>query len=120
MPFIKVKTSCPITKEQESELKARLGKAIELIPGKSEAYLLQEFEDSCRLWLSGHNEEPIAYIEAAIFGCESHHGHSFFTSEVTKIFREVLDIRQDHIYIKYEDIIAWGVQGILIDRNQQW
>lgn len=46
MPFIKVKTSCPITKEQESELKARLGKAIELIPGKSEAYLLLEFEDS--------------------------------------------------------------------------
>ena len=24
----------------------------------------------------------------------------------------------DYIYIKYEDIIAWGVQGTYIDRNQ--
>lgn len=36
MPFIKVKTSCPISKEQEITLKRRMGKAIELVPGKSE------------------------------------------------------------------------------------
>ena len=49
--------------------------------------LLLEFEDNCRLWLRGKNDEPIAYLEAAI-------------------------------YIKYEDITAWGVQGLYIDRNQ--
>ena len=30
-----------------------IGKAIELVPGKSEEYLLLEFEDNCRLWLRG-------------------------------------------------------------------
>ena len=37
MPFIDVKVSCPLERAQELSLKAELGKAIALIPGKSEA-----------------------------------------------------------------------------------
>lgn len=47
MPFIKVKVSNEISQAQEISLKQRLGEAIELIPGKSEEYLLLEFEDHC-------------------------------------------------------------------------
>ena len=118
MPFIKAKVSCPISPEQEYELKAGMGKAIELVPGKSEEYLILEFEDNCRLWLRGKNDETIAYIEAAIFGNEPHYGYDAFTAEVTNLFSTVLNIRPDHIYVKYEDIIAWGAQGMYIDRNQ--
>ncbi len=38
MPFIKSKVSCKVSLEKESELKVRLGQAIEIIPGKSEQY----------------------------------------------------------------------------------
>lgn len=118
MPFIKAKVSCPISAQQETELKAGMGKAISLVPGKSEDYLLLEFEDSCRLWLRGRNDEPIDYIEAAIFGNEPHYGYDAFTAEVTRLFAKVLGISPANIYIKYEDITAWGVQGMYIDRNQ--
>ncbi len=117
MPFIKCKVSCAMTNEQELALKRRFGKAIELIPGKSEAYLLLEFEENCRLWLRGEQDAPIAYIEAAIFGSESHFGYDAFTAEVTKAFTEVLGIQPDRVYIKYEDITAWGVSGRYIDRR---
>ena len=40
-----------------------MGKVIELVPGKSEEYLLLEFEDNCRLWLRGKNDEPPNYEE---------------------------------------------------------
>lgn len=63
-----------------------MGKAIGMVPGKSEAYLLLEFEDNSRLWLRGDDSAPTAYIEAAIFGNESHAGYREFTSEVTKMF----------------------------------
>ena len=66
MPFITVRVSTTISKEQETELKTKMGQAIELVPGKSEEYLLLEFEDNCRLWLRGRNDEPIVYIEAAV------------------------------------------------------
>ena len=39
---------CPVTHQQEQELKARLGRAIKMIPGKS-----LEFEDNCRLCIAG-------------------------------------------------------------------
>lgn len=117
MPFIKSKVSCVISEQQEKKLKMRMGKAIELVPGKTEEYLLLEFEDNSRLWLRGSNEEPIAYIEAAIFGNEPHYGYDTLTAEITKAFNEVLGIASDKIYIKYEDITAWGVGGMYIDRR---
>lgn len=68
MPFIISRTNCPIGREQEVQLKTRLGKAIELVPGKSEEYLMLGFEDNCRLWLRGDDSRPMVYIEAAIWG----------------------------------------------------
>lgn len=117
MPFIKAKVSCPITKEQEVDIKKRFGKAIELVPGKSEEYLLLEFEDNCRLWLRGEQNQPIVYIEAAIFGNEGHYGYDAFTTEVTKALSDILKIQPDRVYIKYEDITGWGVSGRYIDRG---
>lgn len=117
MPFIKIKTSCEIAPEQEKEIKKEMGKAIELVPGKSEEYLLLEFESGSHLWLRGDNKQPIVYIEAAIFGNESHYGYDDFTREVTLIIMKVLGIEADRIYIKYEDIGVWGVGGICIDRR---
>ncbi len=117
MPFIKCKVSCEMTTEQEFELKRRFGKAIEFIPGKSEEYLLLEFEDNSRLWLRGEQGAPIAYIEAAIFGNERHFEYDAFTAEITKAFTEVLGIAPDRVYIKYEDMTAGGVSGQYIDRR---
>lgn len=118
MPFIKSKVSVPLSKEQEKEIKTKMGKAIELVPGKSEHYLLLEFEDNCRLWLRGKKDDPIVYIEAALFGNEPHYGYDSFTAELTSIFSEALQTMPDNIYVKFEDITAWGVGGMYIDRNQ--
>lgn len=117
MPFIIARVSTNVTKEQETELKSRLGRAIELVPGKSEEYLLLGFEDNYHLYLRGDNSEPTAYIEASIFGNEGHFGYKEFTGEVTRIFNNVLGIAPDRIYIKFSDITAWGVSGVYIDRR---
>ncbi|HAQ64031.1 MAG TPA: hypothetical protein DCR23_06175 [Ruminococcaceae bacterium] len=117
MPFIISRVNIPVSEEQEKKLKTRLGRAIELVPGKSEEYLLLGFKDNCRLWLRGNSNAPIAYIEASIFGNESHAGYDKFTLAVTQIFNEILHIPPENIYIKYDDIKAWGVQGMYIDRS---
>ena len=117
MPFIISRLNVPVSEAQERELKARMGKAISLVPGKSEEYLLLGFEDNCRLWLRGDNSEPIAYIEADIFGNETHAGYDAFTKEITKAFFEILNIPPENIYIKYDDIKAWSVNGMYIDRR---
>ena len=57
----------------------------------------------------------MAYIIAAIFGNEEHLGYPEFTAEVTHAFGDVLGIRPENVYIKYEDIAAWGVGGQYVD-----
>lgn len=118
MPFILSHISKSVSKEQETRLKSGLGRAISLVPGKSEQYLLCGFEDNAHLYLRGDDSEPAAYIEAAIFGNESHAGYDEFTAEVCRLYNEVLDIAPDHIYIRYSDIPDWGVAGINFDRNR--
>ena len=118
MPFLISRVNRPINREQEVSLKTRLGRAIKLVPGKSEEYLLLGFEDNCRLWLRGDDSEPIAYIEANIFGNEGHFGNDAFTSEVTMMFHEVLGIAPENVYINYADIPDWGAGGVNFDRAQ--
>ena len=75
MPFIIARVNVPVSKEQETEIKNRMGRAIELVPGKSEQYLLLAFEPESHLWLRGDDSQPMAYIDAAIFGNEGHYGY---------------------------------------------
>ena len=117
MPFILSKVSTSLTEAQEKEIKTRLGKAISLIPGKSEAYLLCGFEDNYHLYLRGENDAPIAYITVSIFANERHIGNAALFAAITETFREVLGIAPDRIYIKYDDISVWGVCGQAIDRG---
>jgi phenylpyruvate tautomerase PptA (4-oxalocrotonate tautomerase family) len=118
MPFITTRTNRSISREQEQQLKSHLGRAIELVPGKSEQYLMLCFESDSHLWLRGDDSQSIVYIEAAIWGNEAHLGYDKFTAEVTRIFNEVLGIRPDCIYIRYSDIPDWGVAGMNFDRNK--
>ena len=116
MPFIMSKVSVPVGAAQEVQLKSRLGKAIELLPGLSEKYLLAGFESNYRLYLRG-NSEPVAYIEASLFGNEQHIGYENFSATVTKIFVDVLNIPPQNVYIKFSDIAAWSVGGMYFDRS---
>ena len=65
MPFITCKVNRPVSREQEVELKARMGKAIELVPDKSEQYLLLAFEPDTHLWLRGDDSQPISQLTTA-------------------------------------------------------
>lgn len=114
MPFLMAKINVSIDSEQEIALKSWLGKAIELIPGLSEKFLLAGIEN-CKIYLRGNNE-PVAYVEIGIFGNDNHLGYENFSLAVTKIFVDVLKIPPLNVYIKFSDIAAWSVGGNFFDR----
>lgn len=112
------RTNVSINKEQELALKQRLGLAIANVPGKSEDVLMVGFDDEFPLYLRGDGSQPSAYIEVSIFGTEHHQGYEGLNRDITQAFYDVLKINPNHLYIKYDDITAWGVQGQYIDRRQ--
>ena len=116
MPFLMAKVSVPISAAQEISLKSRLGRAIELIAGLSERYLLAGVEGNCRMYLRGE-AQPTAYVEVSVFGNEAHVGCEEFAAAVTKIFGDVLNIPPQNVYVKFSDIAAWSVGENFFDRR---
>lgn len=111
MPFINSKVSVKISKEEETIIKTKLGKAIELIPGKSESYLMIGFEDEYSLYFKGEASERIAFVEVKLFGSANKAAYDKLTSAICDIFNEVLSIPKDKIYVKYEEVSTWGWNG---------
>ncbi len=111
MPFINSKVNVALSEEEKEILKDKLGQAISLIPGKSESWLMVGFEDNYSLYFKGKNNTKIAFIEVKIFGRASDRDLDHLTAEISRIFKEVLGISQDKIYIKYEEVEHWGWNG---------
>lgn len=108
MPYIETKVNVKITKEQEENLKERLGKLIEIFPGKSEKWLMLNFEDECRLYMSGNGDLPTAYVEVKIFGTPEAKAAEKMTHEICLLLEDVLGIDPSRTYVKYEDCNMWG------------
>lgn len=110
MPFINTKVTREITKEKEAVLKAELGKAITLI-GKGETYLMLGFEDNCRLWLGGKNDEDMAFVEVSLLGHTTKENAGKLTEAICEIFSRELGISGDKVYVKYSETDLWGWDG---------
>jgi len=111
MPFIGSKVSVKISKEKEEIIKKKLGEAIELIPGKSETFLMIGFEDEYSLYFGGEKLEKGAFIEVKIFGKASKDAYAKLTAAICNIYEEELEIPQNKIYVKYEEVDNWGWNG---------
>lgn len=111
MPFINSKISMKITKEQEIEIKDRLGQAIALIPGKSESWLMVGFEDQYKLYFKGREFDKLVMAEVKIFGNASKSALNSLTVEICNIYNEILGVPKDKIYVTYELLENWGYNG---------
>ena len=111
MPFIDTKTNLRLTPEKEEILKARLGKAIEVFPGKNEYWLMLSFTDSSRMWFRGYSNFPMAMVEIKLFGSADDETCNRMTAEVCRIFHEELKINPEHIYVNYSFHNEWGWNG---------
>lgn len=111
MPFINTKTNVTITPEKETALKTELGQAISVIRGKSESWLMLNFEDNCRLYFRGDGDTPCAFIEVKIYGAASPEEYDELTGRITRIVSSELNISPSRIYVKYEEVEYWGYNG---------
>ena len=111
MPFVNAKVSVKTTLKQRQTIKERLGKAISILPGKSEPWLMVDLEDDQTMYFRGDNKEPIAFISVNMYGEPAPEAFENMTAELTDIFGEVLGVAADHMYIKYDSSLYWGWNG---------
>lgn len=111
MPFISSKVNISMTEEQKETIKQKLGENISIIPGKTEDWLMIEFADDCDLYFGGDKKSPAAFIEVKIFGEIRDMVAGKMTEIICGIYEKELQIKQNRIYVKYEEVRKWGWNG---------
>lgn len=111
MPYIKTTVSTAISPAAQEALKAKLGEAIALIPGKTEDWLMLAFEDNARMYFRGDNGADYAMVQVSLFGSTSDAAYDRLTAAISEIVNEVLGIDRANIYITYAPFEHWGWNG---------
>lgn len=111
MPFIHTRVNRPIAKEQEAALAKAFGEAISLLPGKSEQWLMLQFEENCRLWFRGQNEQAQAFVQVQTFGKNNPSACDALTDRICSLLEEHLHISPENIYVRYDETTLWGWNG---------
>ena len=112
MPFIETKTTVKLTNQMEEKLKEAYGKDIEIIPGKSENWLMLNFVGGCHMAFRGDASQPCAILDVSMLGSASRQTYDKLTAKLCSDVSEILGIPSDRIYIKYSEHSVWGYDGI--------
>ncbi len=111
MPFIELNTNRKIELTIKDEIKTELGKLIEILPGKSENWLMVNINDEVSLYFKGTNDDSIM-IKFLVYGNEIPSTIlNKFTCEVTSYLSEKLNINSSRIYVSYFFTTNWGWNG---------
>lgn len=111
MPYIETKTTRKIGKAEAAALREALGKAIELIPGKTEKWLMLSFNGEVDMAFAGIDGDA-AMISVDILGHADDSVYSALTDKICETVSRVLSLPKDRIYIKYSEFERWGWNGI--------
>ena len=106
MPFIDCKLNVDITKQQEMQLKDEFGKAISLIPGKSENWLMVNIQPKCSLYFRGSNDKPIAMITVMVYGTPNPAAYDALTARFNNILKNVANV--EDMYVSYSETSNFG------------
>ena len=111
MPYIKTTTTAKIDNEKKQALTEAFGRAIELIPGKSERWLMLGFFGEVDMTLAGTAEGGAAMIEVQLLGSASSGAKSDLTAALTSEASSILGVSPGRIYINYSEFDTWGWNG---------
>lgn len=109
MPFIDCKLNVDLTKEQETALKDEFGKAISLIPGKSENWLMVNIQPRCSLYFRGSSDLPTAMVSVMIYGKANPTAYDALTDRFNTILSSVAGIK--NMYVSYSETSNFGFNG---------
>ena len=113
MPVVHTYCSAPIAPAAREALKAAYGRAIEAVPGKSEAWLMCLFEGEAPIYFAGDDSEPSALVDVSVFARTEVPSSAWqaFTKEVTPVICRELGVDASRLYIRYGWTPSFGWNG---------
>ncbi|MDR2478912.1 MAG: hypothetical protein LBD48_06330 [Treponema sp.] len=110
MPYISVAIGHKLEAAQKEKLTAELGRLITIIPGKTEADLIVQIQDSGALYMDGR-EIPCAYIDLRVYTKTSDEAKKRFTRETCAFIAREFNIPVERQYLTIREFENWGYDG---------
>jgi hypothetical protein len=113
MPVIHTYSSTPIPPAARDSLKATWGRAIESVPGKSEAWLMCIFDENVPMYHAGTDDAPAAYVTVDVFarGAVDSAAWQAMTPVICEALQEQLGVDPARVYVKYGECANFGWNG---------
>jgi len=111
MPCIDLKISILLDDAVKQQITSRLGRAISVIPDKSEAWLMVAIADGVDLYFKGQADIASAYVEVKIYGSADGRAFSALTRAISDILHAETGIAQEHVFVSYFTTPHWGWNG---------
>ena len=110
MPFVNVKANFQIEDGKVLAIKENLGKLIEILPGKSEKWLMVQIEDNQKIFFSGSDDKAVL-VQVDLFGESDDESLNSFTSNISSYLQNELSVAKKRIYVRYLRTNYWGYNG---------
>lgn len=110
MPFIEIKTNINVSDTSVSLIEKMLGKDIEILPGKSEKWLMVNIIDKQKMCFDG-SDEPCLIAFVDLYGRCDDKSLNSFTSKISDLLSDELNIPKERIYVRYQFTDYWGYAG---------
>lgn len=114
MPTIQVKSAAKISDSAKELVKAELGEAIALIPGKSEQWLMVLFGHCEDLFFQGVKSTEAALVEVGIKGQATRADFAKLAAAITQTLTKHTDLQSNSIYISFSEYENYGYAGNLL------
>lgn len=114
MPYINTITTTKISDEAKERLTKEYGKAITLIRGKTEDWLMLRFEDGAKMAFRGNSFTDSAMVEVELLGEADKGDLNRLTGKICDMLSLELGIDPTRIYVKYFSTNNWGYDGEII------
>jgi hypothetical protein len=103
-----------LDKKVKDTLKTSLGAAIELVPGKSEEWLMVLFDDNQDVYFKGKDNAPLAFVEVGIKGHASRDDFQKLGAAITQSLSDYAKVEPANIYISYSEFDTFSWNGRLL------
>jgi len=107
MPYIEVKTNKHVSDELAHRISNAMDRLITILPGKTKDWLMTEVKGDCHLTFGG-SDAPCILVNVSLFGKSTPEAYEKLTAAICDELRWTLDIVEERMYVKYEEVSTWG------------
>ena len=115
MPYVQIRVSSSLTKEQIEKIAEEAMNSISLIPGKSAPVTMAEVIDKCNLYFGTVEGGDAALIDVAANNTPPSEDLKNYSKKMCLVLNEVAGIPMNRIYIKHHCNPEWHTGKMFIE-----